>query len=54
MPQESELRLDVVAFASRLLEVHETGARARVTAQAVLEWLPGTTVTVYLLQEDAE
>src|SRR6202790_1669603 len=54
MPQESELRLDIVAFASRLLEVHETGARARVTAQAVLEWLPGTTVTVYLLQEDAE
>src|SRR3982074_2334853 len=52
-PQESELRLDIVAFASRLLEVHETGARARVTAQAVLEWLPGTTVTVYLLQEDA-
>ena len=53
-PQESDLRLDIVAFASRLLEVHETGARARVTAQAVLEWLPGTTVTVYILQEDAE
>jgi RND family efflux transporter MFP subunit len=53
-PQESDLRLDIVAFASRLLEVHETSARARVTAQAVLEWLPGTTVTVYILQEDAE
>jgi hypothetical protein len=53
-PQESDLRLDIVAFASRLLEVHEPGARARVTAQAVLEWLPGTTVTVYILQEDAE
>src|SRR6202158_3349694 len=53
-PQESQLRLDIVAFASRLLEVHETSARARVTAQAVLEWLPGTTVTVYILQEDAE
>jgi RND family efflux transporter MFP subunit len=53
-PQESELRLDVAAFAARLLEVHETSARARVTAQAVLEWLPGTSVTVYLLQEEAE
>jgi RND family efflux transporter MFP subunit len=53
-PQESDLRLDIVAFASRLLEVHETGARARVTAQAVLEWLPGTTVTVYILEEDVE
>jgi RND family efflux transporter MFP subunit len=53
-PQESELRLDVAVFASRLLEVHETSARARVTAQAVLEWLPGTSVTVYLLQEEAE
>src|SRR4029077_1712035 len=53
-PQESQLRLDIVAFASRLLEVHETSARARVTAQAVLEWLPGTTVTVYILQEDGE
>ena len=53
-PQESQLRLDIVAFASRLLEVHETSARARVTAQAVLEWFPGTTVTVYILQENAE
>jgi RND family efflux transporter MFP subunit len=53
-PQESDLRLDIAAIASRLLAVHETDARARVTAQAVLEHIPGTTVTVYLLHQDAE
>ncbi|HET9307107.1 MAG TPA: GAF domain-containing protein [Candidatus Sulfotelmatobacter sp.] len=47
----SNLDLNLVAFASRLLAVSETPARARVIAQAVLERFPGTTSILYLLLE---
>src|ERR1043166_7226327 len=50
----SNLDLNLVAFASRLLAVSETPARARVIAQALLERFPGTTSILYLLLEDEE
>ncbi|MGO9404500.1 MAG: GAF domain-containing protein [Terriglobales bacterium] len=53
-PQESKLDIDVVGFASRLLELRETGDRARFTAQTVVDRFPGTTVTIYLLRQDEE
>ena len=53
-PQGSELDINLAGFASRLLEVHETVARARFTAQAVVSRFPGTIATVYVLQEDGE
>jgi len=53
-PQGSELDIDIAAFASRLLEAQETVARARITAQAVVDSVSGSTATVYLLQEDGE
>ncbi len=51
MPQGSELDLNLAAFASRLLEVQETAARARVTARTLTEISLGTATTVYLLEE---
>jgi RND family efflux transporter MFP subunit len=53
-PQESKLDIDIVGFASRLLELRETADRARITAQTVAERFPGDTVTVYLLREGEE
>lgn len=44
--------LNIAGFASRLLAVSETGARARLTAQAVLERFPGATSILYLLLDD--
>lgn len=49
---DSRLGLNIADLASRLLEVNETGARARVIAQAASELFPGTTTIVYVLQED--
>ena len=46
--------LNIAGFASRLLAVSETGARARLTAQAMLERFPGATSILYLLLEDEE
>ncbi len=48
----SNLDLSIAGFAARLLEVSETAARARITAQAVVDQFPGTTAIVYLSQED--
>jgi len=53
-PQESKLDINLAGFASRLLESRETPDRARIIAQTIAERLAGTTVTVYLLQEDEE
>lgn len=50
----SNLDLNVAGFASRLLEVNETAARARVIAQTAGELFPATTVIVYVLEEDVE
>lgn len=51
-PLGSNLELNITGFASRLLEVSETAARARITAQAILERVPGATAIVYLLLEE--
>ncbi len=48
----SNLDLNIAGLASRLLEVNETAPRARIVAQTVRELFAGTTVIVYLLQED--
>jgi len=50
----SNLDLNLAGFASRLLAASETGARARLTAQAILEHFPGATSILYLLQEGDE
>lgn len=42
----------IASFASRLLKVNETVARARVIAQTASELFPGSTSIVYVLQED--
>jgi len=47
----SELETNLTDFAARLLGSLETTARARVIAQAVTEFFPTTTTTVYLLDE---
>ncbi|MFY9560004.1 MAG: efflux RND transporter periplasmic adaptor subunit [Terriglobales bacterium] len=52
--QGSELDINIAIFASRLLELRETVDRARITAQAIVDRFPGTTATVYRLQEDDE
>jgi len=48
----SNLDRSIASFASRLLKVNETMARARVIAQTASELLPGSTSIVYVLQED--
>lgn len=53
-PPGPNLGLNIAGFASRLFEVSETAARARVTAEATVDRFPGTTAIVYLLEEDAE
>ena len=50
----SELDLNIAAFAARLFEAPETSARARLTAQAILQHFPGTAATVYVLEENDE
>jgi RND family efflux transporter MFP subunit len=45
--QSSGLTLDIAAFSARLLEEHEVLPRARITAQVIVEALPGTAVNVY-------
>jgi RND family efflux transporter MFP subunit len=51
-PPGSELDINIAGFAARLLEVLETAARARLTAQAILHQFPATTTTIYVLEED--
>ncbi len=51
-PPGSELDINIAGFAARLLEVPETAARARLTAQAILQQIPSTTTTIYLLEGD--
>jgi RND family efflux transporter MFP subunit len=48
----SNVDRSIASFASRLLKVTETVARARVIAQSASELLPGSTSIVYVLQED--
>jgi RND family efflux transporter MFP subunit len=50
----SNLGLNVAGLASKLLEVNETAPRARIIARTVSELFAGTTVIVYLLQENQE
>lgn len=50
----SNLDLNIAGFASRLLEVSETTARARVIAQTVIDHFPGSTAIIYLLQQDEQ
>ena len=52
IPPGSELDINIADFASRLLGASETGPRARIIAQVVLERFPATTATIYILQED--
>ena len=53
-PPGSELDINIVGFAARLLEVPETAARARLTAQAILQQFPTATTIIYVLDEDDE
>ena len=48
----SNLDLNIGSFASRLLEVSETAARARVAAQTIVERFSGTTAILYLFAEE--
>lgn len=48
----SNLDLNLAGFATRLIEVSETTARARILAQTIVEIFPETTAIVYVLQED--
>ena len=50
----SELEVNLVDFAARLLGVQETAPRARLITQAVLDQFPDTTTTVYLLDRDED
>ena len=50
----SGLEINLVDLAARLLGAQETAPRARLLAQAVLDLLPSTTTTIYLLQQDEE
>ncbi|HEV3510810.1 MAG TPA: efflux RND transporter periplasmic adaptor subunit [Candidatus Sulfotelmatobacter sp.] len=50
----SNLDLNIAGFASRLLALNETAARARLIAQTVLERFPGASCILYLLLEDDE
>ncbi|HLZ41012.1 MAG TPA: GAF domain-containing protein [Candidatus Sulfotelmatobacter sp.] len=50
----SNLDLNLAGFASRLLAASEASARARLTAQSVLDRFPGATAILYLLLEDDE
>jgi len=50
----SNLDLNIAGFASRLLEVSETAARARIITQTVVEHFPGSTAVVYVLQQDEQ
>jgi RND family efflux transporter MFP subunit len=50
----SELDINIAGFAARLFEVSESAARARLTAQAILQQLPGTTITIYVLERDQD
>jgi RND family efflux transporter MFP subunit len=45
--QGSELTLDIAALSARLLEELEVFPRARITAQAIAEALPGSAVNIY-------
>jgi GAF domain-containing protein len=53
-PPGSELDINIAGFAARLLDVPETAARARLTAQAILQQFPATTTTIYVLEGDDE
>ena len=50
MPQGSDLGLNLAAFASRLLEVHETAALPA-SPRMLSPKFPGTAATVYILEE---
>src|SRR5579864_3445988 len=52
IPPGSELDINIADFAARLLGASETGPRARIIAQVVLDRFPATTATIYILQED--
>lgn len=45
--QSSGLIFPIAELSARLLETQEVGPRARITAKAVAQWLPGTAVNVY-------
>jgi RND family efflux transporter MFP subunit len=54
IPPGSELDINIVDFAARLIGASETVPRARFTAQAVLDRFPATTATIYVLEEDGD
>jgi RND family efflux transporter MFP subunit len=45
--QSSGLIFPIAELSARLLETHEVGTRARITAQTIAQWLPGSAVNVY-------
>ena len=54
MPQGFGLDLTLAAFSPRLLSVQEVAARAQIIAQTISDAYPGTSATVYLLEESNE
>jgi RND family efflux transporter MFP subunit len=52
--QGSAVAVDISAFSAQLFEQREIFPRARIAAQAVAEFLPGSAVTVYLLASSDE
>jgi RND family efflux transporter MFP subunit len=46
--QSSGLIFPIAELSARLLETHEVGTRARITAQTIAQWLPGSAVNVYV------
>jgi RND family efflux transporter MFP subunit len=52
--QGSAVAVDISAFSAQLFEQREIFPRARIAAQAVADFLPGSAVTVYLLATSDE
>jgi RND family efflux transporter MFP subunit len=50
----SELEINIAGLAARLLAVRESSARARLTADAILQQFPGTTTSIYVLEGDED
>ena len=52
--QSSGLIFPIAELSARLLETHEAGSRARIIAQTIARWLPGSAVNVYAASVLAE
>jgi len=52
--QSSGLALDIAALSARLLEENEVPPRARITAQAIADALPGSAVNIYEISSLAD